>query len=380
MNKIYIYAGIFCLFLYTLFFNTYMIDDIKIGEIYSMKVTFYKDYGVVEKINRLNISKKLYVSNDKELKFGKYDLIVRVNKIKNKNLDVDILGYKENMFNKYRDYILDIIDKNYRKEKLNAFIKSVIIGDKSGLSSSDKMKYRYLGISHIFAISGLHLSILLMFIKTILYIFSIDKRHKDIIEFILITFYSLIIGFTVSIKRVYFMYTINTLKKFWGFNISRKEIYLYTLIIVLSVNIYSIFDLDFILSFLSTFVIFFIINEVRLNENIILPILIQIFITPFIYYYTKTIPLLSFFANMIILPMVSYIIQLISFSLVLNFIGIDILNNFVLKSYEDFDNMVEILYKIPYMSLICNESNVLLFLTLIIVDFCILIYLIKNKI
>ena len=122
MNKIYICASIFCLFLYTLFFNTYMIDDIKIGEIYSMKVTFYKDYGVVEKINRLNISKKLYISNDKELKFGKYDLIVRVNKIKNKNLDVDILGYKENMFNKYRDYILDIIDKNYRKEILNQLL------------------------------------------------------------------------------------------------------------------------------------------------------------------------------------------------------------------------------------------------------------------
>lgn len=110
-----------------------------------------------------------------------------------------------------------MIDKNYKNFNLRAFIKAIILGNSSFIDKDFMEKFKYLGILHLMVISGLHIYIIRSFLEKYI---ILDNNIKNIIIWTILTIYSLILGFSTSIKRVYIM---NSLDLFFNKKNSKEN-------------------------------------------------------------------------------------------------------------------------------------------------------------
>lgn len=96
-----------------------------------------------------------------------------------------------------------VSDRLYSKLDSNTAGKmcGILLGDKSGIALSDRNMYSAVGISHIFAVSGLHVSIILLMLGFILRLFRLNRKVTSavMIVFTLLIMYA--VGFTASVTR-----------------------------------------------------------------------------------------------------------------------------------------------------------------------------------
>lgn len=78
---------------------------------------------------------------------------------------------------------------------------AMTIGDRSGISSSVIEQFNYAGSSHLLVISGLHLSIWAFGVVRILRKSSFLRRYSVPISLVILLFYSILTGFSVSVIR-----------------------------------------------------------------------------------------------------------------------------------------------------------------------------------
>lgn len=99
----------------------------------------------------------------------------------------------------FRDALSGVYDKCL-PEKEAGIIKSIITGDRSGLLDEVKNLYSVAGIYHVLAISGLHLSIIGLFLNTLLgKLFS--KRASGCVTLAFLIFYCVMTGASPSTVR-----------------------------------------------------------------------------------------------------------------------------------------------------------------------------------
>lgn len=83
--------------------------------------------------------------------------------------------------------------------------KCMLLGDKTGVSKELKKIFRGAGISHVLSVSGLHLSILFMFLSSVLHLHKRTLRRRfvyvEMLSCILIFIYMALADFTPSIMR-----------------------------------------------------------------------------------------------------------------------------------------------------------------------------------
>ncbi len=99
-----------------------------------------------------------------------------------------------------RQSVAELIDEKLGKEN-SALIKALTLADKSELSFSDKNNFSSLGISHMLAVSGLHLSILMGMISFVLKKLRARRGLSYVILTSALLFYIVITGFTPSMLR-----------------------------------------------------------------------------------------------------------------------------------------------------------------------------------
>ena len=130
------------------------------------------------------------------------------------------------------------------------FLISVLLGDKSYLSSEDIMEFSDAGIAHIFAVSGFHVSLIGIFILSVLSLFLTDRWRawKFFIAIPLIWGYVLLVGAGPATCRAGIMLSIG----FLAAAFQRKNNPLVSLgwaiILILSFFPNAIFDVGFQLS------------------------------------------------------------------------------------------------------------------------------------
>ncbi len=132
------------------------------------------------------------------------------------------------------------------------FLKALIIGDKSDVSTEITDDFKKLGTSHILAISGLHLSILVMSIYLFLTELGASRRFSSLIGIVAAFLYMAVTGFSVSVVRAGQMMIIYFVTRMLRrVNDSITALFTAGFLIVLNSS-WTLYSLSFRLSFLST--------------------------------------------------------------------------------------------------------------------------------
>ena len=121
---------------------------------------------------------------------------------------VKVIGKdKVNVISKIANYNYLIIEKkldNLFKKDISGLIKGIVLGDKSNIDEDIEENFRISGISHILAVSGLHVSYII-FAFNLLFKKSFGKRNVKFIIILFLIFYMFLTGFSPSIVRASIM-------------------------------------------------------------------------------------------------------------------------------------------------------------------------------
>ena len=322
-----------------------------------------KDYNLLKL--RIGINKYMIIYDYKKMNFKIGDKIKAEGKIikPSSNTNFHLFNYQRYLKSNNIFYILKAksikkvknssgVLKNYIVNYINKFnnnyLCAFILGDTSDIDRNIKESYKNNGISHLFAISGLHVSVFVMIISLILK--KILKFKYDYILIILfLLFYLFLTNFTKSITRTTILYILNTICKKTNFNINIKKLIILILCINLIINPYNIYNIGFIFSY--TISISLIFNKQLLDNctNYIKKLLLTsiiCFLTsiPILINNSFELNFLSIILNLIYVPFVSFIVFPLSLltlllpplNAVLNFTLLLLENSSLILSNIDF--------------------------------------------
>lgn len=300
--------------------------------------------------NTFNYKKYLY--NNKIYKIGK------VNNIK-------ILKNNKNFLIKIRNSIKKYVS-------FNSYLKLFIIGDKSEISDTYE-NYKDIGIAHLLAISGMHIGILIYLIKKIT--FFLTKNMQGIIICIILLFYTFIVSFTASVLRVVTTYFLNYLNEVFELKLSRFKIFYFSMLILLFINPFYIFNVGFIYSFLCSFSLILINKYLKKNyflNLIIITFYLTLFTLPVTVNLNFEINILVIVANFIMIPFVSYI--LFPFALIV--LIFPFFNNIFNYFTIFMEKIASLINYISFTKIIIPKLNVLF---IIIYYILLILFVIYNK-
>ena len=141
---------------------------------------------------------------------------------------------------------------NYTNEETSGILSALSIGDRSELDESITRDFRRAGLSHMLAISGMHLSVIMGCIVMFADLFSLDKRWSSAVVIVICICYIFIAGASSSILRAGIMFIIMSMGSlFRRPSDSLTNLMLsVTLIVLFSPS--AVFDTGLILSFTAT--------------------------------------------------------------------------------------------------------------------------------
>ena len=276
-----------------LIINYYGDNDYYIGDIIYVKGTFIIPNDNTN-FNLFSYKKYLYSNN--------IHYIVKINKIEK-------IKTSSNLFYSIKRKIYLKVNNSGSYEYLNLFI----LGNNNYIDNYILESYRKNGISHLFSISGMHISI---FTSVILLILKrIIKNNKLIlfILFVILIFYIFITNFSSSVIRASSLFLISMLLSILGYKVKSSNILIYIFIFSLIGNPYKIYNSGFLFSYVISFSLIHFSPKINHYKNYF----IKLFITSIISYLISipilintnfSINLLTPFINIIFVPYVSLII------------------------------------------------------------------------
>ncbi|MDD4036668.1 MAG: DNA internalization-related competence protein ComEC/Rec2, partial [Bacilli bacterium] len=195
----------------------------------------------------------------------------------------------------------------------STYLKLFILGDNTNLNKDILDNYRLLGISHLFAVSGMHISILTVILLKLLKKIKISEFYRYILVIIFILFYMFLTDYSASILRAAIFFILLSINKYYYFNIKTINLLLLTLIINIFINPYIIYNVGFQFSYIiSLYLILF--QDLITKQNNYFSKLLMVssiaFLTsfPIVIYNFFQINLLSIVYNLLFVPLVSLII------------------------------------------------------------------------
>ncbi len=152
---------------------------------------------------------------------------------------------------KVRAYLLSNISYALPGDE-GELLKGMLLGDKTGVPEEINESFRHVGLSHLFAVSGLHLSIWVGLFSYIKFKRNSFRVMMRVVSALFILFFMAVTGFTSSVFRAGIM----TLVFLAAQGLGRKADGINSLglaaVILCLINPYSCLELSFLLSFSAT--------------------------------------------------------------------------------------------------------------------------------
>ena len=318
-------------------------------EVYRMNLSLEDGRIKILKINNKYPLKNIYgkLGYKENGKYEGYFLVKSIKEYENIYFveleDVKSTKIEDSFLEKYLQTLFNRAEEDYSYGTKN-INRAILLGDNTRIKKDLKDKIRYIGLSHIFAMSGLHIGLVIVIFY---FIFKKTVKNKRLIEILLlisITLYYLSVKESPSFTRAYIMAVIYLLGKLFYEKVDLRKTLFVSAIISILINPIAIFSVSFQLSYGAMIAITYIFPYVRkinykkfkILDYILFTSTIQIFLIPITVYYFSTVQVLSLISNLIFLPLASFYITI-------NYIAL-FLENFYLSFL--LKPIIEILYKI----------------------------------
>lgn len=140
------------------------------------------------------------------------------------------------------------------KTQATALMQAITVGDKSELSYETKNDYKNAGVSHLLAISGLHVGIIFAIISTLLVGLESFNKGSYIRFGVLIVVlwgYAILSGFSPSVLRAVIMFSLFSLGELFFKRKNQLNTLLASAFIILAFDPKAAFDISFQLSYIA---------------------------------------------------------------------------------------------------------------------------------
>lgn len=179
-------------------------------------------------------------------------LLMRPSKEINRLSNSESISMKfESLNRKLSDTITDRMDG-----EPGNLVSALMLGNKELLNDSTIRNFRRAGVSHILAISGMHLSLFMFLFDFILKKFRISKVFRGSTTMLVALFYLALTGFALSTVRAFLMTSIVYLAYVLQDESDKLTTLLFSLFIILVSFPYAVYDIGMWLSFLAVLGIF----------------------------------------------------------------------------------------------------------------------------
>ena len=317
-----------------------------------------------------------------------------------KNDSIEILKENNvNLIDRIVFFIKNTIKEESKRilpEKEASFLIGILIGDKLEIDDEIKDNFSNSNLSHILAVSGMHVSYVVMGIGIIINKIKVGKIKAKIITIVSLIFFMILTGCSASVQRACIMSIYMIIGSLLHKKVNSLNSIFFSSIIILIINPYCLFDIGFQLSFLGTFGIVLLypilkkyiktkrkdsilsaikgkvidISLVTLSSNI--------FLFPIIMYHFNTISTIFLISNLLASPLIGIIILGGFLCIILSFIMNPIAKIFsiVLKILIDILLYItNVIGNLPFSKLYCSTPK----LHLIIIYYLLIIFLIFKK-
>lgn len=307
-------------------------------------------------------------------------------------LNTKVIEVVDSSYHMWRDKIyrlklkLKIVYDSILEEKQSGILSAMILGDDSSLDAEINDLYRQNGISHIIAISGLHVSLLGLTLYQLLRRIRIPLLPSTLASIFLLYAYGILTGFSVSTNRSIVMLVVYLISLLVGRTYDLLSGTALSALLILIQNPLELYNVGFLLSFgaiISVGTIFPVLKKIISLQNGILhsflmSVSIQLVTTPILLYYFYEIPTYSVFINLLIIPLSSIVILLAVIAVILGTIylpfGVFFIGgaHFLLLFFEE---VCKLALKLPFRRIVTGRPNTISLVTYFIV---LVIFLLLN--
>lgn len=330
--------------------------------------------------------------SDINVSYGDYIYVYGVFKKPKENGNFNLFNYKRYLLSNKINYVVTaskiiVIKKNdnvfytlknnlLRKienaNKSKGYILAFLYADKSLIEKDVYTKYQKIGVSHLFAVSGMHVSLISIVLLKLLN--KIKERKRYIIVSIFLSIYLFLTNFTISMVRATFQFILFFINKSFKLNIDNSNLVLLLFSILVIINPYNIYNIGFLFSFIISFTLIrcsklikgkFIIKSLKISLISFfssMPVLINNFFE---------VNFLGIILNIIYIPFVSYILFPLSLVTVL----FPSLDNILYMFISYFEKITDFFSNIKFLSFTICKMNIFL----IIIYYIVFIYILKRK-
>ena len=276
--------------------------------------------------------------------YGTIEQNGKIELIKEKNINYLFI----NLY-KVKNKIIKNINNKF-PEETRGVVLGILLGDKSSIEEDVRQNFADSSLSHILAVSGTHISYVVICISVLFKKLKLNKNIRKVLKSLVLFMYLYLVDFSVSATRAVIMSTIVIMQMLFYRKQDTITTIAFSSIIILINNPYSILNIGFLLSYGGTIGIILFVNRISIESK-------EDFFQRF-KRYLKDICILTISAQTIIMPIIIYYFNTISFTFIISniiaslIIGPIIMIGLVIIAISFF--------KIPIISLIIRFYNILI--------------------